>query len=369
MKITHIEPTPSPNVMKLTMDEHLNAGVRLNYTKATKDQAPIYIRKLLEINHVVGVFQTANFIAIERHPKGDWQSILADTQLHLPVAQAYIPQAMIRPIDAVDDHFGEVTVRVQTFRGIPMQVRVSAGLEERRENLPERFIQAAMEAGLHAPNLIMERKLEERGIRYGELDDVLHEIISELTASIDEKRLQAMVQNMQEEQGIIELNRTIFQESDWQKRFSFLERLPLQKETFPLLVQAMQDPHLSIRRLAIAQMGMLEDVDVMPYIIQALSDPSPIIRRTAGDVCSDKGDMSAMSKMVELLHDVNKLVRWRAARYLYELGGQEQLEALQLAEEDPEFEIRLQIQLAIARIASGQEAEGAVWQQMSKRNH
>jgi hypothetical protein len=72
MKITKIEPTPSPNVMKLTMDESLNAGVRLNYTWKEANQAPSYLRQLLAIDTVTGVFQTSDFIALERHPKGDW---------------------------------------------------------------------------------------------------------------------------------------------------------------------------------------------------------------------------------------------------------------------------------------------------------
>lgn len=72
---------------------------------------------------------------------------------------------------------------VQTFRGIPMQVRVLAGGEERRAALPERFLRAATEAGLASPNLIKERKLEDRGVRYGEHADVLEEVVRELDAA------------------------------------------------------------------------------------------------------------------------------------------------------------------------------------------
>ena len=43
--------------------------------------------------------------------------------------------------------------------------------------------------------------------------------------------------------------------------------------------------------------------------------------------------------MIEALADPNKLVRWRAARFLYEAGDDTAIEALRVAQEDPEFEV------------------------------
>ncbi len=70
--------------------------------------------------------------------------------------------------------------------------------------------------------------------------------------------------------------------------------------------------------------------------------------------------------MAEALKDSNKLVRWRAARFLYEVGDERALPALREAQDDPEFEVDMQIKMAITRIESGEEASGTVWQQMTR---
>ena len=52
--------------------------------------------------------------------------------------------------------------------------------------------------------------------------------------------------------------------------------------------------------------------------------------------------------------------------FLYETGTENALPALKEAEEDPEFEVKLQIRMAIARIAEGEDAKGSVWKQMTE---
>lgn len=69
MKIRSIEPTPSPNAMKLNMDERVSGGK--TYTRDSQDQAPDYIRRLLAIDGVKSLFQVADFISVERDPKAD----------------------------------------------------------------------------------------------------------------------------------------------------------------------------------------------------------------------------------------------------------------------------------------------------------
>ena len=64
MKILSIEPTPSPNAMKLNMDEKIPGGVMRTYTMENKDKAPDYIQKLLEIEGVKSIFHTADFISL-----------------------------------------------------------------------------------------------------------------------------------------------------------------------------------------------------------------------------------------------------------------------------------------------------------------
>jgi HEAT repeat protein len=388
MKIVRVEPTPSPNSMKLTLDASLNPGVRLNYERGAQASAPSYIRRLLAIEGVTGVYQTADFLALERHPKGDWPSILSGAEAVLGVADTAgaAGTAVARDSEEVpqDAAYGEVTVRVQTFRGIPMQVRISAGLEEKRAALPERFQSAAATAGLGSPNLIMERKLEDRGIRYGSLEEVLEEVVRELEAVYDDDRLQQLVERSLEagaagtwsgqegavgasgihhstEQAAVELAH-----SDWRVRYAALSRLTPGLDTLPLLLTAMKDENISVRRLAVVYAGEIKEGDTLPLLIDALGDRSPVIRRTAGDSLSDRGDAAAVPAMEKALSDPSKLVRWRAARFLYELGGEASLDALKEAEKDEEFEVRLQARLAVQRIQSGEEAQGTIWQQMMR---
>ena len=40
------------------------------------------------------------------------------------------------------------------------------------------------------------------------------------------------------------------------------------------------------------------------------------------------------------------------------------LKALEAASEDPEFEVKLQVKMAIVRISQGEQAKGSVWKQM-----
>lgn len=81
---------------------------------------------------------------------------------------------------------------------------------------------------------------------------------------------------------------------------------------------------------------------------------------------SDLGFEEAMEEMMEALKDESKLVRWRAAMFLYEVGDERAIPALKAAEDDPEFEVSMQVKLAIARIEGGEEAKGSVWKQMTE---
>jgi hypothetical protein len=76
MKLKSIEPTPSPNSMKLNLDEALPSGVRKTYTPDQSSLAPVIIRKLLAIPGVKSLFHASDFIAVDRKPNADWQQIL-----------------------------------------------------------------------------------------------------------------------------------------------------------------------------------------------------------------------------------------------------------------------------------------------------
>ncbi|MDP5273284.1 conserved virulence factor C family protein [Chengkuizengella axinellae] len=369
MKILSIEPTPSPNSMKINIDESLPTGVRKTYTSENKENAPELMKKILGIDGVVSIFHTVDFLAIDRLPNADWKMILGQVKEIFGEGQANIG------MESVDEGFGEVKVYVQTFRKIPMQIRVKSEMEEVRENLSERFTNAAIEAGLASPNLIKERKLEEWGIRYGEPKEIAEEVLEELDASYDEKRIKGLLQQAQntnvdapiiiEKMSPDEVNIAL-DSPDWRRRFAAFDQLEPTTESLPIISKALKDQKSSIRRLAIVYLGEIEHDQVLPLLYDGLMDSSVSVRRTAGDTISDIGNPEAIQPMIKALEDKNKLVRWRAARFLYEVGDETAVSALQEAENDPEFEVSLQVKMALERINSGEEAAGTIWQQMTK---
>lgn len=380
MKIVSIEPTPSPNNMKLNMNESLPNGVTYNFTEERQAGAPDYIKQLLAIHGVKGVFQVNDFIAIERHPKTDWEQILplvrgvfekgatAQTSRRAEGGQT---ETTPSPSDAA----GEITVYIQMFKGIPMQIKLTTETEEKRVALPERFVQAVMRAQPAASNLVLERKWIEQGVRYGKEDEVGEQVKEELMAAYDEDRLNRLVEqalkppspNEEKREEITpEAVLTALDHPDWKKRYAALERMNPTKEALPALEKALNDPKMSVRRLATAYIGMIEDADVLPILFRALKDKSATVRRTAGDCLSDLGDPRAIGPMAEALKDPNKIVRWRAARFLYEVGDESAVPALRQAQDDPAFEVRMQIKMALERIEGGHTAEGTVWQQMTR---
>ncbi|MFF2484649.1 virulence factor [Paenibacillus sp. NPDC058071] len=374
MKLLSIEPTPSPNSMKLNVDEPLPRGLQQSYTKKEAESAPEPLRSLLAIEGVRSVFRTADFIALDRIASADWARVLADARTLLSgdggdAAQAAVPEA---------ESFGEAHVFVQVFRGIPMQVRVKAGDREVRSALPPKFGESVSEAA--GASMIRERMLEDLGIRYGELEDIAVEIVKELEAAYTEERLRGLIEAAKalgpgEESAPPARPAPLSGEEiaerlespDWQVRYAALERIgSAEPELLPALAKALRDDNMSVRRLAVVYLGDLKDTpEAMPHMIEALRDKSAPVRRTAGDTLSDWGNPAAIGPMIESLRDANKLVRWRAARFLYEIGDETAIDALRVASQDSEFEIQLQAQMALERIERGEEAAGSVWQQMT----
>lgn len=391
MRLVSIEPTPSPNSMKLNLDETLPSGVRLTFAAEQAAEAPDYARRLLAIPGVKSLYHAADFIALDRTPKGDWQAILTAARDVLGEAQgggASGPSPVPTTDSAAEPAaaFGEVQVLVQMFRGIPLQVRAqTADGQAARISMPERFTAAAVEAGKAAPNLIKERQLTELGVRYGELQEVLEGVAQELDATYSDERLQQLVAASYEAGGdpaasappapepeaaalpAAELEAQLGSE-DWKQRYAALQRIKPTLETLPLLAKLLGDDNASVRRLAVVYIGDVREPEALPYLFQALKDRTPAVRRTAGDTLSDIGDPAAIGPMTAALRDENKLVRWRAARFLYEVGDDSALPALRIAAEDAEFEVRMQAKIALERIEGGHAAEGSVWQQMTRRN-
>jgi len=372
MKLLSIEPTPSPNTMKLNVDVRLDPGVQLNYNKDSKTTPPPLIAQLLAISGVKGIFQTADFLAIDRKGAGaDWAAILDGVKNAFGMASDGV---LAGASDAAG--FGEAHVRVQMYRGIPIQIRVRSGGQEFRAAMSERFTAAVTEAA--GATMIRERMLEDLGVRYGEPQEVLDEISRELDAAYSDARLRDLIEQAKaagpeapppQPPAPLSGNEVMkaLESQDWRERYAALERLKPEPEDLPVVARALRDSQMSVRRLAVVYLGDLRTPESFPLLFEALKDSSGAVRRTAGDTLSDIGDPIAIAPMIESLEDSNKLVRWRAARFLYEAGDETALEALRRTTgSESEFEVRLQAEMAVARIERGEEAAGSVWQQMTR---
>lgn len=370
MKIKSIEPTPSPNTMKVLLTEELPSGKSNNYKKDNANEAPEIIKNILHIEGVKGVYHVADFLAVERNAKYDWQDILAK------VRQAFgedIEQGNSNE-GQLEDAFGEVKVYVQMFNQIPMQVKLTDGLTEKRFGLPERFKEAVINAQQSNENIVLDRSWKEHGVRYGELDDIGHDVVDELSAAYPNERLQRLVLAATEsgakatkvERKSYKVTLDMLNHEDWSVRFAHLDQMDPTEEDLPVLEKALNDEKPSIRRLATVYLGMIENSIVLPLLYKALKDKSVTVRRTAGDCLSDIGNTAAITPMLDALKDKNKLVRWRAAMFLYEVGDDSALPALKEAQNDSEFEVSMQVKMAIERIEGGEEAKGSVWKQMTE---
>ncbi|MEC0664919.1 conserved virulence factor C family protein [Priestia flexa] len=370
MKIKSIEPTPSPNTMKINLNEVLPGGKSNNYHKDNSHEAPAVIQEIMKVEGVKGVYHVADFLAVERNAKYDWKQIL-------PQVRAAFGEDIQDETEnqQINEHYGEVSVAVQLFKNVPMQVKLTDGTEEKRFGLPNRFAKAVAEVQQFASNVVLERKWKEQGVRYGELEAIGEDVVEELSAAYPEERLNRLVQlAKQEESGeqvvkpreAYKVTEEMLDEEDWTVRYAHLEQMNPTEEDLPVLNKALDDEKASIRRLATVYLGMIESKEVLPFLYKALKDKSVTVRRTAGDCMSDLGFEEGIAAMCEALQDKSKLVRWRAAMFLYEVGDETALSALKAAENDPEFEVDLQIKLAIERIAGGEEAKGSVWKQMTE---
>lgn len=371
MKIVTIEPTPSPNSMKVIVDEELPFGKSYNYTKENVNDAPEAIRSILAIDGVKGVYHVADFLAVERNAKFNWEAILSGVRVALGEKGEATEQEV-----QVADHFGEVFVHVQMFRGLPLQIKVFDSSSEHRISTGNRFVQAfqSIEVDKFDDNYILERKWVDFGVRYGDKEEISNQILEEIHATYPEERIAQIIDAASKKNTVtLEREKVTLEQylkaEDWQKRYQLLDQMPDPEiEDLPLLEKALEDDQMSIRRLATVYLGMIEDVAVVPYLSRALKDKSSSVRRTAGDCMSDLGFPEFEPFMIEALKDRNKLVRWRAAMFLFETGTEQCLPALHEAENDPEFEVKLQVKMAIARIEQGEEAKGSVWKQMTERN-
>lgn len=372
MKIKAIEPTPSPNTMKIILDQELPMGKSHNYKKDTAAEAPAVIQAILQIEGIKGVYHVADFLAVERNAKFDWKELLPQVR-HAFGEQ---PSDTAHSESKIDEHFGEIKVEVQMFKDIPLQVKLTDGTTERRFGMPDYFLKARERAQLPDENYILLRKWQDQGVRYGDFDQIGQEVVEELIAAYPAERLEDLVSKAQTKEAAtkqkpVRSRKKVTLEAldtlEWQIRYQLLEQMDdPELEDLSVLEKALGDEKPSIRRLATVYLGMIKDQAVLPLLYKALKDKTVTVRRTAGDCLSDLGFPEAAEEMAKALKDSSKLVRWRAAMFLFEEGDEQSLPALKAAENDPEFEVSMQINMAIERIEGGEEAKGSVWKQMTE---
>jgi len=375
MKLVSIEPTPNPNSMKINLDETLDPGKKFLFTQQDKANCPEYIQKVLAIPGVIRIFQVNDFMSIQRQANADWEPILARIRTILE-GEGETGKKALEEQHGLDEKFGEIQVFIQSFRRIPMLVKVSNGKEEKRFAIPKRFQDSVLGASKASKNMLMERKWEAKGGRYGNLEDIGKAVVDEIDAAYGDRRLRLLGEKAfhydskkQEQKSLSdkELNEHIASD-DWRLRFAALSQYGADPQKIDLFIKMAKDPKMTIRRLCIVYLGLIKDEQVLQPLCEALKDDAVAVRRTAGDALTDLADTRAMASMIATLKDSNKLVRWRAARFLFEQGDKSALPALKETIDDSEFEVSMQVRQAIERIESGGKAQGTVWQQMTRKS-
>ncbi len=388
MKLRSIETTPSPNCIKLNLDEPIVAKPLTLQRESDAATAPIVAQALFAIPGVQSVFLMSDFIALTRKPQANWQSILTEAACAIGVAddaessvsEHLGSKTQTSTIEPTPD-FGQVDVAVQTFREIPVQVRAtSADGQQARVSLPERFNEALQRAiAATGANYIAERRWQPYQPQFGNPDEVASIVAEEIVSLIDDTELARLEQaaiaaQSNAKPAIREATPERLQDqvadltsSDWKRRLKTIQQITVTPETFAIVVRALEDEHSSVRRWAAAILGssaMAEAVE--PLCRCVLTDRSVMVRRTAADALSDLGNEGAIETMCQVLQDSSPLVRWRAARFLKELGDRTTLDALQQAvDQETEFDVKVELSAALDRIQGGGDTQLPMWMRLA----
>src|SRR5699024_8895985 len=169
----------------------------------------------------------------------------------------------------------------------PMQVKLQDGETEERFGLPEHFTNAVMEASEASDNMLMERKWVEQSPRYGDMKEIGNDVVEELTASYDQERLAELVElafttdaDTPAPSTRVKVTRDMLDSPEWKERDAALDRMDPMMDDLDGCNKAMDDEKASVRRLATAFLGMIEEPEVLPYLYKALKDKAVNVRRT-----------------------------------------------------------------------------------------
>ena len=367
MKIIKIEPTPSPNTLKITLN-YKKQDMKSNTYSTVHETNPAFINALLQIEDVKSIFHVMDFISVDKTPKSDWEVVLPQ------IKSVFEEEIDVQQEITVDN--GEKKVEVLEFKSIPYQIKVTDKDGESRKQLDVRFIDAMLAAQNDDDNVILLRKWIDYGIRYGETEEIIQSIKEEIDAKFPDDVLTEYIAKGKANQYIDtskKLEKITLDEyntiEDWQERYRKIDHYPNPDlSDLPFFEAVSLDDKPQIRRLAVVFLGMIEDRKVLPALHKAMNDNNLTVRRTAGDTLSDLGFKESLPIMHAALNDKHPIVRWRAAMFIFDEGDESSLTYLEQHLEDPAFDVKLQVQMAYERIKNGEAAVGSVWKQIANRN-
>ena len=369
MRLISVETTPNPNSMKLNLDEQL--GSARTYTSTSQEGCPTFVAALLAVPGVQSIFVCQDFVTLNKDPRMDWRLIIERATSVL--SGATTTQTSVETQRKSAEKEGQVQVHVQTFRGVPIQVKVTDAEGETRVSLGVRFNESAQSIQAQTgADYLAERYWADYGQRYGTREEIAAELAEEIEGTFDQnmmERVKAKALGQQTAAPVsIDVLSALLQHEDWHRRLTAVQELSGEDDALLLLCVALKDAHPQVRRLAAAALGATGSSAAVEPLCQALlKDTAVGVRRTAGDALSDIGDSAAQPAMCQALRDQNKLVRWRAARFLSEVGTAEALPYLNEAVGDSEFEVRLEIESAIQRITGGSDGIGPAWKRITEQ--
>lgn len=369
MEIKKIEPTPSPNTLKITLDFNKEDMKSTTY-QSIEASNPAFINELLNIQNVKSVFHALDFISVDKNPGSDWDKVLPE------IKQVFANEAITEVNEQPVTDSGEKHVEILEFKNIPYQIKITYRDSETRKQLDLRFIDAMLDSQNDDDNVILLRRWVDYGIRYGTDEEIVTTVKEEIDALYPDEKLQQLVEagkaNRYEDQSK-QLERisidTYLSTEDWKERYRMLDHYPTPAESdIPFLKVVLNDDKPQLRRLAVMFLGMLETQSVLPLLHEAMHDKNIAVRRTAGDTISDLGYKESLDTMHDALNDKAPIVRWRAAMFIYDEGDETSLPYLEARLEDEAFDVKLQVQMAYERIKNGESAAGSVWKQIANRN-
>ncbi len=75
MEIVRVEPTPSPNTMKIVLNDKRKDNKSNTYTTIQDDQ-PNFINDVLAVEGIKSIFQAMNFISVDKKSDSNWDDLL-----------------------------------------------------------------------------------------------------------------------------------------------------------------------------------------------------------------------------------------------------------------------------------------------------